>query len=213
MGFVASDPLCSFKLLSSRRVHANMLNLIFFGKPGAGKGTQAELVKKKYGLIHISTGDLFRSHIKNQTLLGRTTQEYLNSGKLVPDEITIKMLEAEFGEYVKPKGFILDGFPRTVGQAKSLEKFFEGKNLSLTKVISIEVDEKTLIERLLNRGKISGRTDDLDLKKIQKRFQEYNDKTSPLIDFYTNRDKFQAVNGLGTINQISERLYDLIDSI
>ena len=190
-----------------------MLNLIFFGKPGAGKGTQAELVKKKYGLIHISTGDLFRSHIKNRTILGRTTQEYLNSGKLVPDEITIKMLEAEFREYVKPKGFILDGFPRTVGQAESLEKFFEEKNLSLAKVISIEVDEETLIERLLNRGKISGRTDDKDLAKIQKRFQVYNDKTFPLIDFYTSRNKFQAVNGLGTIKQISERLYDLIDSI
>ena len=190
-----------------------MLNLIFFGKPGAGKGTQAELVKKKYGLIHISTGDLFRSHIKNQTILGRTTQEYLNSGKLVPDEITIKMLEAEFDEYINPKGFILDGFPRTVGQAESLEKFFEEKNLSLAKVISIEVDEETLIQRLINRGKISGRTDDVDQKKIQKRFQEYNDKTFPLIDFYTSRNKFQAVNGLGTINQISERLYDLIDSI
>ncbi len=188
-----------------------MKNFIFFGKPGSGKGTQAQQVKQKYGLIHISTGDLFRKHIANKTSLGKSVQAYLDSGALVPDRVTIDMLENEFQSIQNPKGYILDGFPRTVGQAKSLERFFNRLKLNLNGVISIEVDKQRLVDRLLNRGKISGRTDDLDRVKIDHRFQEYDLKTNPLIEFYQSRNLFYPIDGHGTIDEISQRLYQLID--
>ncbi|MCY3998355.1 MAG: adenylate kinase [Flavobacteriaceae bacterium] len=190
-----------------------MKNFIFFGKPGAGKGTQAQRVKQKYGLIHISTGDLFRKHIANKTSLGKSVQVYLDKGALVPDRVTIDMLENEFQSAENPKGYILDGFPRTVGQAKSLERFFNRLKLNLNAVVSIEVDRQLLIDRLLNRGKISGRTDDLDIVKINNRFQEYDLKTNPLIEFYQSRNLFYPIDGHGTIHEISQRLYELIDHI
>ncbi|MCY4162363.1 MAG: adenylate kinase [Flavobacteriaceae bacterium] len=190
-----------------------MKNFIFFGKPGAGKGTQAQRIKQKYGLIHISTGDLFRKHISNKTTLGKSVQAYLDRGDLVPDQVTIDMLENEFQNIENPKGYILDGFPRTVGQAESLEQFFHRLKLKLNGVISIEVDQQLLIERLLNRGKISRRTDDLDIRKINNRFQEYDQKTNPLIEFYQTRKLFYSVNGHGTIEEISQRLYQLIDRL
>lgn len=190
-----------------------MKNFIFFGKPGAGKGTQAQRVKQKYGLIHISTGDLFRKHISNKTSLGKSVQEYLDKGELVPDQVTIKMLENEFQNVENPNGYILDGFPRTVLQAKSLERFFDRLKLNLNGVISIEVDKQLLIERLLYRGKTSGRNDDIDMKKIGYRFQEYDQKTNPLIEFYRSRRLFYSVDGHGTIEEISQRLYLLIDSL
>lgn len=194
-------------------IGVQLKNFIFFGKPGAGKGTQAQRVKKKYGLIHISTGDLFRKHISNKTPLGKSVQEYLDRGELVPDEVTIKMLEKEFQNIENPKGYILDGFPRTVLQAESLERFFDRLKLNLNGVISIEVDKQLLIERLLNRGKISGRTDDMDTKKIDNRFQEYDQKTNPLIEFYQFRKLLYSIDGHGTIEEISQRLYQLIDRL
>ena len=189
-----------------------MINLILFGKPGSGKGTQAEFVKSKYDLIHISTGDIFRYNISQQTDLGILAKSYMEKGDLVPDNVTIKMLEAEVNKSPDSNGFIFDGFPRTTIQAEMLDEFLQTKDLSISMTIALEVDEDILIERLINRGKESGRVDDQDKSKIQNRFEEYNKKTSTLIDYYKNQKKFYTVQGLGKINEITQRIYNLIDS-
>ncbi|MEJ6765017.1 MAG: adenylate kinase [Flavobacteriaceae bacterium] len=189
-----------------------MINLILFGKPGSGKGTQAEFIKIKYDLIHISTGDLFRNNISNNTDLGLLAKSYMDNGDLVPDEVTIKMLEAEVNKHPNAKGFIFDGFPRTTIQAEILDKFLATLKLSISMTIALEVDENLLIDRLINRGKDSGRSDDQDRSKIQNRFDEYNKKTSPLINYYKNQNKFFDVNGVGDINEISSRVFNTIDN-
>ena len=189
-----------------------MINLILFGKPGSGKGTQAEFVKSKYDLIHISTGDVFRYNISQQTDLGILAKSYMEKGDLVPDNVTIKMLEAEVNKSPDANGFIFDGFPRTTIQAEMLDEFLQTKDLSISMTIALEGDEDILIERLINRGKESGRVDDQDKSKIQNRFEEYNKKTSTLIDYYKNQEKFYTVQGLGKINEITQRIYNLIDS-
>ena len=189
-----------------------MINLILFGKPGSGKGTQAEFVKGKYDLIHISTGDLFRNNISNNTDLGLLAKSYMEKGDLVPDEVTIKMLEAEVNKHSNANGFIFDGFPRTTVQAEILDQFLSTLKLSISMTIALEVDENLLIDRLINRGKDSGRADDQDRSKIQNRFEEYNNKTSPLINYYKNQNKFFEVNGMGDINEISARIFNTIDN-
>ena len=189
-----------------------MINLILFGKPGSGKGTQAEFIKIKYDLIHISTGDLFRNNISNNTDLGLLAKSYMDKGDLVPDEVTIKMLEAEVNKHPNAKGFIFDGFPRTTIQAEILDKFLATLKLSISMTIALEVDENLLIDRLINRGKDSGRSDDQDRSKIQNRFDEYNKKTSPLINYYKNQNKFFDVDGVGDINEISSRIFNTIDN-
>ena len=189
-----------------------MINLILFGKPGSGKGTQAEFVKIKYDLIHISTGDLFRNNISNNTDLGLLAKSYMDKGDLVPDEVTVKMLEAEVNKHPNAKGFIFDGFPRTTIQAEILDKFLATLKLSISMTIALEVDENLLIDRLIKRGKDSGRSDDQDRSKIQNRFDEYNKKTSPLINYYKNQNKFFDVNGVGDINEISSRVFNTIDN-
>ena len=189
-----------------------MINLILFGKPGSGKGTQAEFIKNKYDLIHISTGDVFRYNISMQTELGLLAKSYMDKGELVPDNVTIKMLEAEVSKSPNVNGFIFDGFPRTTIQAEMLDKFLKNKDLEISMTIALEVDEDILIERLINRGKESGRVDDQDKSKIQNRFEEYNKKTSKLIEYYNNQGKFYIVEGLGEINDITKRIYNLIDS-
>ena len=189
-----------------------MINLILFGKPGSGKGTQAEFIKIKYDLIHISTGDLFRNNISNNTDLGLLAKSYMDKGDLVPDEVTVKMLEAEVNKHHNAKGFIFDGFPRTTIQAEILDKFLATLKLSISMTIALEVDENLLIDRLINRGKDSGRSDDQDRSKIQNRFDEYNKKTSPLINYYKNQNKFFDVNGVGDINEISSRVFNTIDN-
>lgn len=189
-----------------------MINLILFGKPGSGKGTQAEFVKNKYDLIHISTGDLFRNNISNNTELGLLAKSYMDKGDLVPDEVTIKMLEAEVNNHPNAKGFIFDGFPRTTVQAEILDQFLITLNLSISMTIALEVDENLLIDRLIKRGKDSGRSDDQDRSKIQNRFDEYNMKTSPLINYYKNQNKFFDVDGIGDINEISSRIFNTIDN-
>ena len=189
-----------------------MINLILFGKPGSGKGTQAEFVKIKYDLIHISTGDLFRNNISNNTELGLLAKSYIDKGDLVPDEVTIKMLEAEVNNHPNAKGFIFDGFPRTTVQAEILDQFLTTLNLSISMTIALEVDENLLIDRLIKRGKDSGRSDDQDRSKIQNRFDEYNKKTSPLINYYKNQNKFFDVDGVGDINEISFRIFNTIDN-
>jgi adenylate kinase len=189
-----------------------MINLILFGKPGSGKGTQAEFVKNKYGLVHISTGDVFRYNISKQTELGLLAKSYMEKGDLVPDNVTIKMLEAEVNKSRNANGFIFDGFPRTTHQAEILDDFLKKKELSITMTIALEVDEAILIERLINRGKESGRIDDQDKSKIKNRFDEYNNKTSQLIKYYKHQNKFYSVEGTGEIEQITQRIYNLIDS-
>ena len=189
-----------------------MINLILFGKPGSGKGTQAEFVKGKYDLIHISTGDLFRNNISNNTDLGLLAKSYMEKGDLVPDEVTIKMLEAEVNKHSNANGFIFDGFPRTTVQAEILDQFLSTLKLSISMTIALEVDENLLIDRLINRGKDSGRADDQDRSKIQNRFEEYNNKTSPLINYYKNQNKFFEINGVGDVNEISTRIFKTIDN-
>ena len=189
-----------------------MINLILFGKPGSGKGTQAEFVKNKYGLVHISTGDVFRYNISKQTELGLLAKSYMEKGDLVPDNVTIKMLEAEVNKSRNANGFIFDGFPRITHQAEILDDFLKKKDLSITMTIALEVDEAILIERLIKRGKESGRIDDQDKSKIKNRFDEYNNKTSQLIEYYKHQNKFYSVEGTGEIEQITQRIYNLIDS-
>ena len=190
-----------------------MFNIIIFGKPGSGKGTQADFLKNKYNLYHISTGDLFRKNITNETKLGIKAKSYLDNGDLVPDFITIKMLENEVLSNKDVQGYIFDGFPRTLNQAKSLDSFLISINLKINATIALEVSEDELISRLLERGKTTNRSDDQDIDKIKNRFNEYNNKTSILINFYENQGKFFSVEGKGTVDDITSRLYELVDSL
>ena len=189
-----------------------MTNIVLFGKPGAGKGTQADFLKIKYNLYHISTGDLFRFNISNKTSLGNLAKTYMDNGDLVPDEVTIEMLKECVESNFKSEGFIFDGFPRTISQAKVLDEFLGEKSVSISAMISLEVDEEILIKRLIDRGKISGRTDDMNESKIRNRFREYNIKTSILQDYYKKQNKFYGISGVGTIEEINSRLTRLIDS-
>ncbi|MFS4445112.1 adenylate kinase [Maribacter sp. 2307UL18-2] len=191
----------------------HMINLVLFGKPGAGKGTQAEFLKEKYNLEHISTGDLFRYNMKNDTELGKLAKSYIDNGDLVPDEVTIKMLEDAVDKNPDASGFIFDGFPRTAAQAEALDIFLAGKNMKIDATIALEADDEVLIERLLERGKVSGRSDDQDEAKIRNRFEEYNVKTAPLKDFYETQGKFHSVNGIGAIDEITMRLGKVIEEL
>jgi adenylate kinase len=190
-----------------------MFNIIIFGKPGSGKGTQADFLKNKYDLYHISTGDLFRKNITTETKLGLEAKSYLDNGDLVPDSVTIKMLENEVLLNKDVKGYIFDGFPRTLNQAESLDFFLESINHNINATIALDVSEDELISRLLERGKITNRSDDQDVNKIKNRFNEYNNKTSILINFYKNQNKFYSVDGKGSIDDITLRLFNLIDSL
>ena len=190
-----------------------MFNIVIFGKPGSGKGTQANFLKDKYDLYHISTGDLFRKNILNKTDLGIKAKSFLDNGDLVPDIVTIKMLENEVLANKDANGFIFDGFPRTLNQAESLDIFLESINQKINATIALEVDEDELITRLLDRGKTTNRSDDQDIEKIKNRFNEYNNKTSILIDFYQKQSKFYSVNGHGSVDDITSRLFSLVDSL
>ena len=190
-----------------------MFNIVIFGKPGSGKGTQADFLKDKYDLYHISTGDLFRKNILNKTDLGIEAKSFLDNGDLVPDIVTIKMLENEVLANKEVNGFIFDGFPRTLNQAESLDIFLESINQKINATIALEVDEDELITRLLDRGKTTNRSDDQDIEKIKNRFNEYNNKTSILIDFYQKQSKFYSVNGHGSVDDITSRLFNLVDSL
>ncbi|THF50474.1 adenylate kinase [Flavobacterium supellecticarium] len=190
-----------------------MINIVLFGKPGAGKGTQAEFLKEKYNLIHISTGDVFRYNIKNETVLGKEAKTYIDRGDLVPDSLTIKMLQDEVEKNPEVNGFLFDGFPRTIAQAEALDAFLNSKNWEVTATIALEADDEILVQRLLERGKTSGRPDDQDEEKIRNRYQEYNEKTAPLIEYYSAQQKFHAVNGIGSIAEITERLSDVIEKL
>lgn len=189
-----------------------MINIVLFGKPGAGKGTQADFLKHKYNLVHLSTGDIFRFNMKNDTELGKLAKSYIDNGDLVPDEVTINMLQDEVEKNPQAKGFLFDGFPRTIAQAEALDKFLAGKNQGITATVALEANDEILVQRLLERGKTSGRADDQDEEKIRNRYQEYNEKTAPLMDYYKAQHKFYAVDGIGTIEEVTERLSLVLDT-
>ncbi len=191
----------------------SMLNLVLFGPPGAGKGTQAEFLKEKYQLVHISTGVVFRENIKNATALGQLAKSYIDAGDLVPDEVTINMLKEEVLNNPDANGFIFDGFPRTTAQAEALDELLSQFGESVSACIALEADNDVLVQRLLERGKTSGRTDDQDEDKIRNRFVEYDQKTAVLKSFYQEQGKFQAIDGVGAIPEITERLRTVIDKL
>ncbi len=189
-----------------------MLNIVLFGPPGAGKGTQSEKLIARYNLVHLSTGDIFRANIKGATELGILAKSYMDKGQLVPDEVTIRMLESEVNKNPNAKGFIFDGFPRTQAQAEALDNLLKSKSVSITLMLALEVEEEELRKRLLLRGKDSGRPDDQNPDVIQKRIDVYNNETSPVKHFYTSQGKYKGINGIGEIEEIFNLLCVEIDS-
>lgn len=188
-----------------------MLNIVLFGPPGSGKGTQAAKLVEKYGLVHLSTGDIFRANIKGETELGKLAKSYIDKGQLVPDEVTIGILESEATKHADAKGFIFDGFPRTITQAEALDKYLSGRNTAITLMLSLEVPEDELMTRLLLRGKDSGRADDQNPDVIKDRIAVYHQHTAPAIQFYTQQNKFRPVNGVGDIDGIFTLLCNEIE--
>ncbi|WP_179354514.1 adenylate kinase [Winogradskyella vidalii] len=191
----------------------HMTNIVLFGPPGAGKGTQANFLKEKYDLIHISTGDVFRFNIKNETALGMLAKSYMDKGELVPDQVTIDMLNKEVEKNADAKGFIFDGFPRTNAQAKALDELMDSKDSQIDAMVALEVDDEVLVKRLLERGKTSGRADDADESIIRNRIKEYYSKTAILKDYYATQDKYFGVDGVGSIEDITVRLSAVIDKL
>ncbi|RAJ14472.1 adenylate kinase [Olleya aquimaris] len=191
----------------------HMTNLVLFGPPGAGKGTQANFLKEKYDLVHISTGDVFRYNIKNETALGTLAKSYMDKGHLVPDQVTIDMLEAEVERNTGAKGFIFDGFPRNETQAKALDKIMDAKDSQINAMIALEVEDEVLVQRLLERGKTSGRKDDSDEAIIRNRIQVYYNETAILKDYYAAQNKYYGVDGIGSIEEITKRLHKVIDTL
>lgn len=187
------------------------LNLILFGPPGAGKGTQSEFLTEKYQLVHLSTGDIFRANIKGETELGLKAKAYMDRGELVPDSVTIEMLESVVNQHPNANGFIFDGFPRTSAQAIALDEFLSKKNTSITCLVALEVEENELRARLLKRGETSGRPDDVNPEVIQNRINVYQRETTPVADHYKAQSKYHGVDGIGTIEEIAERLCAAID--
>lgn len=190
-----------------------MLNIILFGPPGAGKGTQAELLKEKYNLTHLSTGDLLRAERKAGTTLGKEADAYISKGNLVPDEVVIGMVKNKVKENLDGAGFIFDGFPRTTAQGEALDAMLSEFDLSISALLALQVDEDELTKRLLERGKTSGRADDQNESTIRNRFKVYNEETSPLIDFYEKKGAYQPVKGVGTIGEIFSNLSQIIDAL
>ena len=190
-----------------------MINLILFGPPGSGKGTQAAYLVDKYQLLHISTGDLFRYEMGNNTRLGKEAKRYIEKGELVPDEVTIGMLRNKVEMHPEAAGFIFDGFPRTVAQAEALDALLAESDQEVYALLALEVDDEEIVQRILNRGKTSGRDDDNDETIIRNRIDVYKRETTPVFDYYDERGKSQKVDGLGTIKEIFERLCAAIDKL
>ena len=188
-----------------------MFNSILFGPPGSGKGTQSEKLIEKYGLKHLSTGDLLRSEIAAQTPLGLEAKKLMDKGQLVPDEVVIGMISTALDTNPQAKGFLFDGFPRTVAQAEALDKLLKLKNTQINVMISLLVAEEELVKRLLNRGLTSGRSDDTNEEVIRARIVEYRNKTSVVADYYKKFDKFSEVKGEGSIDEIFASISAVID--
>lgn len=190
-----------------------MIHLILFGPPGSGKGTQAAKLVEHYGLTHISTGDLFRYEMENDTPLGQKAKAYMAKGQLVPDEVTIGMLRNKVNSVGKTRGFIFDGFPRTVAQAEALDAFLAEKNEEITGLVALDVHEEEIVKRILMRGETSGRPDDNDESIIRKRIEVYKNETTPVSDHYRRIGKSHLVQGIGSIDEIFQRLTGVIDSL
>jgi adenylate kinase len=190
-----------------------MLNLVLFGPPGAGKGTQSQNLISKYGLHHLSTGDILRAEITNGTTLGLEAKKLMDEGLLVPDDVVIGMISNKLDANKDAKGFIFDGFPRTVAQAEALDNLLTSKNVSISAMIALEVDKVELEKRLLLRGKDSGRADDQNSEIIKKRIEEYVSKTAVVASFYSAQNKFYSVNGMGSIDDIFSKISDVIDAL
>lgn len=190
-----------------------MLNLVLFGPPGAGKGTQSDFLIEYFGLIHISTGDLLRSQIAAQTEMGMEAKNYMDKGFLVPDRIVIGMIKLLLQDNVGAKGYIFDGFPRTAEQALALDDLLNEMGTPISGMINLRVDKQELINRLLSRGLTSGRPDDQDILIIENRIQQYNEKTLPLVNYYSARNKYYEIDGMGTIEEIAQRLINTVSAL
>lgn len=189
-----------------------MFNLILFGPPGSGKGTQSDKIVERYGLVHLSTGNLLRQEIKDQTPLGLEAKHFIDKGQLVPDAVVIGMVGSYFDQHKDAKGFLFDGFPRTVAQAQALDTLLEGKQTGIGLVLFLEVDEEELIKRLVNRGKTSGRSDDADENVQRNRQAVYKNETLPVAEYYSQQQKVRHVDGMGSIDTIFTRLAEHIDT-
>ncbi|MBK8819882.1 MAG: adenylate kinase [Saprospiraceae bacterium] len=187
-----------------------MINIVLFGPPGSGKGTQADLLVKEYNILHISTGDLFRYEMGNNTPLGLKAKEYMAKGELVPDSVTIGMLENKVNANPDAAGIIFDGFPRNIFQAQSLDTFLSKKDTMVTCLIALDVPEEELVKRLLNRGKSSGRADDNDETIIRNRIKVYNSETKPVFDHYAEKGKSALIHGVGSIEEIFTRIREAV---
>lgn len=190
-----------------------MINLVLFGPPGSGKGTQADKLVNKYNLIHISTGDLFRHEMGNDTPLGQKAKSYIAKGELVPDEVTIGMLRNKVEAHPEAQGFIFDGFPRTINQAQALDDLLKEKGTSVSALIALQVDDEEIVARIKLRGVTSGRPDDSDESIIRNRIEVYKSETTPVFDYYEEQGKSHQVNGIGSISGIFERLTKVIDAL
>ena len=189
-----------------------MLNIVIFGAPGSGKGTQSERIVEKYGINHISTGDVLRAEIKNGTELGKTAKGYIDQGQLIPDELMIDILASVFDSFKDSKGVIFDGFPRTIAQAEALKKMLAERGQDVSVMVDLDVPEEELMIRLIKRGKDSGRADDNE-ETIKKRLHVYHSQTAPLIDWYKNEKKYQHINGLGTMEGIFAEICEAVDQL
>lgn len=189
-----------------------MMNIILFGPPGSGKGTQANSIAEKYNLLHISTGDLFRYEIGNSTELGQLAKSYINKGELVPDDVTIGMLKNKVDAYPDVAGYIFDGFPRNVYQSEELDRFLDKKGQTVNALLQLDVDDEEIVKRILNRGKTSGREDDNDEMIIRNRISIFNDETSPVYNYYDKSGKSTSINGIGSLEEIFSRLSVAIDA-
>lgn len=190
-----------------------MLNIILFGPPGSGKGTQATKLVEKYGILHISTGDLFRSEMKDETELGLRAKSYIAQGALVPDEVTIGMLKNKVMSNRDVKGYLFDGFPRTISQAEALDALLSSIGQELSCLLALEVGEDELVRRLLLRGETSGRSDDTDESIIRNRIAVYHSETTPVLEYYGKQKKAHEVKGEGSIDEIFARLEESISSL
>src|SRR5215831_2791222 len=188
-----------------------MFNLILFGPPGSGKGTQSEKLVEKYGLIHLSTGNLLREEISNKTPLGIEAKSFMDKGQLVPDEVVIGMIDSSLEHHKEAAGFLFDGFPRTAAQADALDKLLNLKKTDISLVLALDVTEEELVKRLLNRGKTSGRSDDTNETVIHQRFMVYKNETAPIADHYKRLKRFQSIKGEGTIEDIFNAVSQVID--